>query len=308
MLFTSGLDNLTNDFPLHPAFVPFVEQTARYLSGSERPASARSVDSFFDLRTSREQEPGRTLGVEVIDPDGHRPLSLNEAATTQSLRLTRAGFYQVRLANGREDVVGVNPDRRESNLDVMPDDVLALWRGSPKTPDAAVATDGRLPQEREAFSTVVVHNADGTDGGAGRVVAGEPVSGHSTRGIFDRRGTMNARQELNSYLTQLEQRLRLGTLSRGAAIVVGAALGTTIALALALSVSAFSDGSITGARLVLFVVLAAAAVFGLGIPFSRLTRVRAARRAEEVFPGFQQRLETFVDKTGRRAVPRAACR
>jgi hypothetical protein len=152
LLFTSGLDNLTNDFPLHPAFVAFVEQTARYLSGAERPASARAVDSFFDLRTSREQEPGQKLGVEVVDPDGHRPLSLNEAATTQSLRLTRAGFYQVRLANGREDVVGVNPDRRESNLDVVPDDVLALWRGSPKPPEPAVSTDGGAAPEHEPFS------------------------------------------------------------------------------------------------------------------------------------------------------------
>jgi hypothetical protein len=152
LLFTSGLDNLTNDFPLHPAFVAFVEQTARYLSGAERPASARTVDSFFDLRTSREQEPGQKLGVEVVDPDGRRPLSLNEAATTQSLRLTRAGFYQIRLANGREDVVGVNPDRRESSLDVVPDDVLALWRGSPKSPEAAVSMNGRPVQEHEKVS------------------------------------------------------------------------------------------------------------------------------------------------------------
>src|SRR5471032_758765 len=36
VLLTSGLDNLTNDFPQHPAFVPFIEQTARYLAGSER--------------------------------------------------------------------------------------------------------------------------------------------------------------------------------------------------------------------------------------------------------------------------------
>jgi hypothetical protein len=137
LLFTSGLDNLTNDFPLHPAFVAFVEQTARYMSGAGRPASARTVDTFFDLRAISEQQPvpgQKQLGVEVVDPDGRRPLSLNEAETTQSLRLTRAGFYQVRMANGREDVVGVNPDRRESNLDVMPEDVLALWRGNPKSP------------------------------------------------------------------------------------------------------------------------------------------------------------------------------
>jgi hypothetical protein len=152
LLFASGLDNLTNDFPLHPAFVAFVEQTARYLSGAERPASARTVDSFFDLRTTREQEPGRRLGVEVLDPDGRRPLSLDEAATTQSLRLTRAGFYQVRLANGRVDVVGVNPDRRESSLDVVPDDVLALWRGSPRAAQPADSGAGPSPQTREPFS------------------------------------------------------------------------------------------------------------------------------------------------------------
>jgi hypothetical protein len=110
---------------------------------------------------------------------------------------------------------------------------------------------------------------------------------------------MSARQELNTYLTTLERRLRLGTLSRGAAIVAAAALGATIVLAIALSALAFSggnDGGLNVARLLLFVALALAAVFGLGIPFSRLTRRRAARKAEDVFPGFQQRLETFVDK------------
>jgi hypothetical protein len=153
LLFTSGLDNLTNDFPLHPAFVAFVEQTARYLSGAGRPASARTVDAFFDLRAISDEQPGpgqKPLGVEVVDPDGRRPLSLKEAETTQSLRLTRAGFYQVRMANGREDVVGVNPDRRESNLDVMPDDVLKLWRGSPKAPEPL--SEGRVVHEREPVS------------------------------------------------------------------------------------------------------------------------------------------------------------
>ena len=36
LLLTSGLENLTNDLPLHPVFVAFVDKAARYLSGSER--------------------------------------------------------------------------------------------------------------------------------------------------------------------------------------------------------------------------------------------------------------------------------
>jgi hypothetical protein len=125
VLLTSGLDNLTNDFPLHPAFVPFIEQTARYLAGSERQGGARTVDAYLDLRNAKE----KGQGVEVTDPEGKRPLTLGEAASAQSFQLTEAGYYQLRLADGRQDEVGVNPDPKESNLDVIPDDVLALWQG-----------------------------------------------------------------------------------------------------------------------------------------------------------------------------------
>jgi len=65
----------------------------------------------------------------VMDPDGRRPLSLNEARTTQSVRLERSGFYQIRFANGRDAVIGVNPDRRESNLEPLSKDVQELWSG-----------------------------------------------------------------------------------------------------------------------------------------------------------------------------------
>jgi hypothetical protein len=126
VLLTSGLDNLTNDFPLHPAFVPFIEQTARYLAGSERQGGARPVDAYLELRTAKEQ----AQGVEVTDPEGKRPLTLGEAASAQSFQLTEAGYYHLRLANGRQDEVGVNPDPKESNLDVIPGDVLALWQGN----------------------------------------------------------------------------------------------------------------------------------------------------------------------------------
>ena len=151
LLFASGLDNLTNDFPLRPSFVAFVEQTARYLSGAERRSGARLVDSFLELRTAQEHDQTQALGVEIVDPDGRRPLSLGEAATTQSFRLTRAGFYQIRLANGRQNVVGVNPDRRESNLDVMPDDVQALWRGGPHQSQRTASAPGQAAQPEEPY-------------------------------------------------------------------------------------------------------------------------------------------------------------
>src|SRR5579862_4120544 len=133
VLLTSGLDNLTNDFPLSPAFVPFIEQTARYLAGSERQGGAQLVDAYLELRTAREQGQG----VEVTDPEGNRPLTLGEAASAQSFQLTEAGYYQLRLANGRQDEVGVNPDPKESNLDVMSDDVLSLWQGKRSSQEAA---------------------------------------------------------------------------------------------------------------------------------------------------------------------------
>ena len=147
LLFTSGLDNLTNDFPLRPAFVPFVEQTALYLAGIQRRSGSRLVDSFLELRSSKEQ----SVGVEVIDPDGHRPLSLKESTSAQTYQLSRAGFYELQLANGRHDVVGVNPDRRESNLEVIPDDVLALWRGNSGAGAQQAAAGGSGQEQTQPY-------------------------------------------------------------------------------------------------------------------------------------------------------------
>jgi hypothetical protein len=126
LLLTSGLDDLTNDLPVQPIFVPFVKQTALYLSGTTDRGGSRIVDSDLELRTSKDQ----AVSVEIVDPAGHRPLSLQDAATAESYQLKSSGFYDVRLANGRRDLVAVNPDRRESNLATVPDEDLALWRGA----------------------------------------------------------------------------------------------------------------------------------------------------------------------------------
>jgi len=146
LLLTSGLDNLTNDLPLHPVFVAFVDHLAQYLSGSERVGGSRLVDSYVQLRP-----PANTTAnqgnVEAIGPDGRRLLSLPEEQSAQTLRLERAGFYQIRLANGHDMVVGVNPDRRESDLEPIAEDVQKMWSAS-ATADAFPSGAAGLAQEK----------------------------------------------------------------------------------------------------------------------------------------------------------------
>jgi len=148
LLLTTGLDNITNDFPLHPDFVPFIEQSAQYLAGTERQGGARPVDAYLDLRTAKE----RGQGVSITDPEGKRPLTLTEENTAQTFQLTEAGYYQLRLANGRQNEVGVNPDPKESNLDVIPEDVLALWKGDGAQSTQQASAPGVTPPGKTAES------------------------------------------------------------------------------------------------------------------------------------------------------------
>jgi hypothetical protein len=129
LLFASGLENLTNDLPLHPVFVSFVDKTSRYLTDSEQLSGVRMVDSFVQLRNTADTSKSGITS-EVIDPDGLRPLSLADSQKAQTFRLSRAGFYQIHFANGRSAVIGVNPDRRESNLEPISSEMRALWTGS----------------------------------------------------------------------------------------------------------------------------------------------------------------------------------
>ncbi|MBZ5699363.1 MAG: DUF4175 domain-containing protein [Acidobacteriia bacterium] len=107
---------------------------------------------------------------------------------------------------------------------------------------------------------------------------------------------MSIRDQLNSYIHRLEKRLRLGALLRGAAILTSVALAATVVLVLITNAFAFSKWSITGARVALLFALALALSFGIALPLNALNRRRAARKAEAVFPEFQQRLVTFAER------------
>jgi hypothetical protein len=144
LVFASTLDNISNDFPLHPSFLPFVEETARYLGGQQDRLTNTAVDSFIDLRTAKEQ--GAT--VDVIDPDGKRPMSLKEAATAQSFQVTREGFYEIHRANGRQELVAVHTDRRESDLTPIAPETLQLWKSTGRPDEAPANVVGETEQNR----------------------------------------------------------------------------------------------------------------------------------------------------------------
>src|SRR4029077_1193726 len=112
---------------------PFVEQTARYLSGEQERAASVAVDSYIELRSAKEQ--GAT--VEIVDPDGKRPLSLKESISAPSFRVAREGFYEVHRPGGRQEMVAVHADRRESDLAPIPPETLELWRNTGRAASAA---------------------------------------------------------------------------------------------------------------------------------------------------------------------------
>ena len=107
---------------------------------------------------------------------------------------------------------------------------------------------------------------------------------------------MNTREQLNQYLRGLESRLRLQVVSKGAAVALGVALGATVALVLITNAFAFSSTSLVIARITLFLALAFALGMALVMPLIRLNQRRAAGRAEAVFPDFQERLVTYVER------------
>jgi len=106
---------------------------------------------------------------------------------------------------------------------------------------------------------------------------------------------MSHSSELNSYISKLRKRLRLGAWLRGAAIFAGTALAVTLALVLVLNQLAFPLRGVAIARVVILVALAAAAILGIALPLMRLTRARAVRLAEVANPEIEQRLTTFQE-------------
>ena len=125
LILTSALDNIANDLPLSASFVPFVAQAVTYLTGASAQSTVQPVGTSIELRTVTDR-PGT---VEIVAPDGSRPLSLKGAATAASFVPQTEGVYSLKRTNGRLQYFAFNIDRRESDLAALSPEDLALWRG-----------------------------------------------------------------------------------------------------------------------------------------------------------------------------------
>jgi hypothetical protein len=119
LVLASPLDRDWSDLAIHPLFVRFIGEAARYLTAAGA-APNTIVGAMLPTGVN-----GRN-GAQVFDPTGKRVLALSDTAGQTRLFAERVGFYEVR-GGGRSDWIAVNADPRESELARMPDASVAQW-------------------------------------------------------------------------------------------------------------------------------------------------------------------------------------
>ncbi len=130
LVFTSAFDNIASNLPVSPVWLPFLDQTTGEMGGVGTAPGNYKVGSFVELRTAKEKGvPG-----EIVGPNDKRLLTLAESTKAQNFQFPSQGFFDIRRANGREELASVNADRRESDFAVIPAETLELWKNTGVAP------------------------------------------------------------------------------------------------------------------------------------------------------------------------------
>ena len=150
LLVLAGLNNRWNDFPVHPVFVSFIIETARYLSG------ARDISKTYTAGGTLSLARAGSVSGQVVDPDGQRVLSLADTTREQQIKLNKPGFYTVYTAEG-EVSVAVNIDALESDLQTISQEVLDRWQDATVGQSPVVAASGSRAPEQEPLPVELWH-------------------------------------------------------------------------------------------------------------------------------------------------------
>jgi hypothetical protein len=154
LLLTAPLDRDWNDLPIHPLFVQFIADAAKYL-----------VEQDPTTQTARVGAPvltGLTAagGGQIFDPQSRRVLALGEADAADRFIPDQAGFYEIRGAGGQK-WIAVNVDPRESDVTRMPDTQVQRWKAlhappSQPTADVVAAAEGAPAKRSIGFLVFMI--------------------------------------------------------------------------------------------------------------------------------------------------------
>jgi hypothetical protein len=156
LLWTSALDNVWNDFPIQPVYLPLIHQMARHLSGRRVDPPFYEAGQILDLSHYADrlgaEDGADPLEIVVETPAGER-VSKSTGGEDRFLPLDDPGFYAIRPAGRRITAypVAVNADRAESDLNALdPEEFSAAVTASADSEEReAVALASLTPEERE---------------------------------------------------------------------------------------------------------------------------------------------------------------
>ncbi len=143
LVLASALDNLWNDLPVQPVYLPLVHQVARYLGGRniEQPwyQAGQIIDAALFQQT-QEDDPAEGAGGDLVveSPSGAR-VSISMEGADRFVSLLDPGFYGLRRGGRRVDAhpIAVNADRSESDRRALDTEELGAAVTATRDPEAA---------------------------------------------------------------------------------------------------------------------------------------------------------------------------
>jgi len=174
LVLASSLDDVWNDLPVQPVFLPLVHQLARHgasfaearpwLAAGQVVDLARQLDALAGAPPGAAAASGATAAARefiVRAPSGER-VTPQSAQRAGFVELAEQGFYEVRepgAANGgtgRTLPLAVNVDAAESDLAALDPQELAgaVTQTAPAAAQAAAAAEPLSPEEQEGRQTL----------------------------------------------------------------------------------------------------------------------------------------------------------
>lgn len=149
LVFASSLDNVWNDFPLHPVFIPFVHQLMRYAAGYPADPPAYRIPSTLSLQ--RYARAGQAkIEWDAVGPDGKRVVALEQESRSDYLLLRQPGFYEITERNGKH-LIAANIDPAESDLQPLPAEDRTLLAAAKDTGGPQAATTAPESEKKQSF-------------------------------------------------------------------------------------------------------------------------------------------------------------